>query len=153
MIEIQLHTQSKSPPRISQTQQRPILMTRRQLTDPFGSDEEEENIQIIDEKWSQSISINKSETPVNNVSIFKISVYILYIALYNYLLILYYLFYALIYIELYFFLYILLFIYFIFHIIISSFIIKDRNIKMIKNESNFIKLFYKISDYNFKCYI
>ncbi|XP_061927986.1 EH domain-binding protein 1 isoform X2 [Apis cerana] len=60
---------SKSPPRISQTQQRPILMTRRQLTDPFGSDEEEENIQIIDEKWSQSISINKSETPVNNDSI------------------------------------------------------------------------------------
>ncbi|XP_016772835.1 EH domain-binding protein 1 isoform X2 [Apis mellifera] len=60
---------SKSPPRISQTQQRPILMTRRQLTDPFGSDEEEENIQIIDEKWSQSISINKSETPINNDSI------------------------------------------------------------------------------------
>lgn len=149
MIEIQLHTQSKSPPRISQTQQRPILMTRRQLTDPFGSDEEEENIQIIDEKWSQSISINKSETPINNVSIFKISVYILYIVLYNCLLILYYLFYALIYIELYlfnifyilnyFFLYIL---YFIFCIIISSFIIKDRNIKMIKNESNFIKLFF-----------
>lgn len=149
MIEIQLHTQSKSPPRISQTQQRPILMTRRQLTDPFGSDEEEENIQIIDEKWSQSISINKSETPINNVSIFKISVYILYIVLYNCLLILYYLFYALIYIELYlfnifyilnyFFLYIL---YFIFCIIISSFIIKDRNIKMIKNENNFIKLFF-----------
>lgn len=149
MIEIQLHTQSKSPPRISQTQQRPILMTRRQLTDPFGSDEEEENIQIIDEKWSQSISINKSETPINNVSIFKISVYTLYIVLYNCLLILYYLFYALIYIELYlfnifyilnyFFLYIL---YFIFCIIISSFIIKDRNIKMIKNESNFIKLFF-----------
>lgn len=124
-------------------------MTRRQLTDPFGSDEEEENIQIIDEKWSQSISINKSETPINNVSIFKISVYILYIVLYNCLLILYYLFYALIYIELYlfnifyilnyFFLYIL---YFIFCIIISSFIIKDRNIKMIKNESNFIKLFF-----------
>lgn len=149
MIEIQLHIQSKSPPRISQTQQRPILMTRRQLTDPFGSDEEEENIQIIDEKWSQSISINKSETPINNVSIFKISVYILYIVLYNCLLILYYLFYALIYIELYlfnifyilnyFFLYIL---YFIFCIIISSFIIKDRNIKMIKNENNFIKLFF-----------
>lgn len=124
-------------------------MTRRQLTDPFGSDEEEENIQIIDEKWSQSISINKSETPINNVSIFKISVYTLYIVLYNCLLILYYLFYALIYIELYlfnifyilnyFFLYIL---YFIFCIIISSFIIKDRNIKMIKNESNFIKLFF-----------
>lgn len=124
-------------------------MTRRQLTDPFGSDEEEENIQIIDEKWSQSISINKSETPINNVSIFKISVYILYIVLYNCLLILYYLFYALIYIELYlfnifyilnyFFLYIL---YFIFCIIISSFIIKDRNIKMIKNENNFIKLFF-----------
>lgn len=124
-------------------------MTRRQLTDPFGSDEEEENIQIIDEKWSQSISINKSETPINNVSIFKISVYTLYIVLYNCLLILYYLFYALIYIELYlfnifyilnyFFLYIL---YFIFCIIISSFIIKDRNIKMIKNENNFIKLFF-----------
>ncbi|XP_017753383.1 PREDICTED: EH domain-binding protein 1 isoform X4 [Eufriesea mexicana] len=57
---------SKSPPRITQAQQRPILMTRRQLTDPFGSDEEEENIQIIDEKWSQSISINKSETPIHN---------------------------------------------------------------------------------------
>lgn len=85
-------------------------MTRRQLTDPFGSDEEEENIQIIDEKWSQSISINKSETPDDNVSIFKISVYIyvilyciLYVILYNCLLILYYLFYALIYTELYFF--------------------------------------------------
>ncbi|OAD59537.1 EH domain-binding protein 1 [Eufriesea mexicana] len=60
---------SKSPPRITQAQQRPILMTRRQLTDPFGSDEEEENIQIIDEKWSQSISINKSETPIHNDSI------------------------------------------------------------------------------------
>ncbi|XP_012168511.1 EH domain-binding protein 1 isoform X2 [Bombus affinis] len=60
---------SKSPPRISQAQQRPILMTRRQLTDPFGSDEEEENIQIIDEKWSQSISINKSETPMYNDSV------------------------------------------------------------------------------------
>lgn len=60
---------SKSPPRISQAQQRPILMTRRQLTDPFGSDEEEENIQIIDEKWSQSISINKSETPIHNDSV------------------------------------------------------------------------------------
>lgn len=54
-------------------------MTRRQLTDPFGSDEEEENIQIIDEKWSQSISINKSETPIHNVSIFEcLSISILY---------------------------------------------------------------------------
>lgn len=126
MIEIQLHIQSKSPPRISQTQQRPILMTRRQLTDPFGSDEEEENIQIIDEKWSQSISINKSETPINNVSIFKISVYTLYIVLYNCLLILYYLFYALIYIELYLFniFYILnyffFFIYTIFYILYNN---------------------------------
>ncbi|XP_076237255.1 eps15 homology domain containing protein-binding protein 1 isoform X2 [Calliopsis andreniformis] len=57
---------SKSPPRVPQVHQRPILMTRRQLTDPFGSDEEEENIQIIDEKWSQSISINKSQTPVRD---------------------------------------------------------------------------------------
>ncbi|XP_076171779.1 eps15 homology domain containing protein-binding protein 1 isoform X2 [Ptiloglossa arizonensis] len=57
---------SKSPPRIPQVQQRPILMTRRQLTDPFGSDEEEENIQIIDEKWSQSISINKLQTPIRD---------------------------------------------------------------------------------------
>ncbi|XP_076684308.1 eps15 homology domain containing protein-binding protein 1 isoform X4 [Andrena cerasifolii] len=57
---------SKSPPRVQQVHQRPILMTRRQLTDPFGSDEEEENIQIIDEKWSQSISINKSQTPVRD---------------------------------------------------------------------------------------
>ena len=54
-------------------------MTRRQLTDPFGSDEEEENIQIIDEKWSQSISINKSETPIHNVSMFEcLSISILY---------------------------------------------------------------------------
>ncbi|KOC60095.1 EH domain-binding protein 1 [Habropoda laboriosa] len=60
---------SKSPPRASQTQQRPMLMTRRQLTDPFGSDEEEENIQIIDEKWSQSISIDKSETSVHSDSV------------------------------------------------------------------------------------
>lgn len=101
-------------------------MTRRQLTDPFGSDEEEENIQIIDEKWSQSISINKSETPINNVSIFKISVYTLYIVLYNCLLILYYLFYALIYIELYLFniFYILnyffFFIYTIFYILYNN---------------------------------
>ncbi|XP_067204675.1 EH domain-binding protein 1 isoform X3 [Linepithema humile] len=54
---------SKSPPRVQQAQQRPILMTRRQLTDPFGSDDEEENIQIIDDKWSQSISITKSQSP------------------------------------------------------------------------------------------
>ncbi|XP_076684306.1 eps15 homology domain containing protein-binding protein 1 isoform X2 [Andrena cerasifolii] len=60
---------SKSPPRVQQVHQRPILMTRRQLTDPFGSDEEEENIQIIDEKWSQSISINKSQTPVRDDSL------------------------------------------------------------------------------------
>ncbi|XP_017887504.1 EH domain-binding protein 1 isoform X2 [Ceratina calcarata] len=59
---------SKSPPRVSQANQRPILMTRRQLTDPFGSDEEEENIQVIDEKWSQSIAINNSETSINNDS-------------------------------------------------------------------------------------
>ncbi|KAL2713805.1 EH domain-binding protein 1-like isoform X1 [Vespula squamosa] len=60
---------SKSPPRIPQAQQRPILMTRRQLTDPFGSDDEEENIQIIDDKWSQSISITKSQSPVRDDSI------------------------------------------------------------------------------------
>ena len=59
---------SKSPPRILQVQQRPILMTRRQLTDPFGSDEEEENIQIIDEKWPQSVTMNKSETPIRDDS-------------------------------------------------------------------------------------
>ncbi|XP_057324606.1 EH domain-binding protein 1 isoform X3 [Microplitis mediator] len=53
---------SKSPPRSLHVQQRPILMTRRQLTDPFGSDDEEENIQVIDDKWSQSISITKSPT-------------------------------------------------------------------------------------------
>ncbi|XP_076388799.1 eps15 homology domain containing protein-binding protein 1 isoform X2 [Megachile rotundata] len=60
---------SKSPPRILQVPQRPILMTRRQLTDPFGSDEEEENIQIIDEKWPQSVTMNKTETPVRDESI------------------------------------------------------------------------------------
>ncbi|XP_074095402.1 eps15 homology domain containing protein-binding protein 1 isoform X1 [Cotesia typhae] len=53
---------SKSPPRSLHVQQRPILMTRRQLTDPFGSDDEEENIQVVDDKWSQSISITKSPT-------------------------------------------------------------------------------------------
>lgn len=57
---------SKSPPRV-----RPILMTRRQLTDPFGSDDEEEKLQIIDDKWSQSISITKSATPVRDVSIYS----------------------------------------------------------------------------------
>ncbi|XP_043280420.1 EH domain-binding protein 1 isoform X2 [Venturia canescens] len=61
---------SKSPPRSIQVQQRPILMTRRQLTDPFGSDDEEENIQVVDDKWSQSISITKSpareESPFPN---------------------------------------------------------------------------------------
>ncbi|CAG5101044.1 Similar to Ehbp1: EH domain-binding protein 1 (Mus musculus) [Cotesia congregata] len=53
---------SKSPPRSLHVQQRPILMTRRQLTDPFGSDDEDENIQVVDDKWSQSISITKSPT-------------------------------------------------------------------------------------------
>lgn len=66
-------SQSKSPPRVQQAQQRPILMTRRQLTDPFGSDDEEENIQIIDDKWSQSISITKSQTPIRDVSIHEIA--------------------------------------------------------------------------------
>ncbi|XP_011629680.1 EH domain-binding protein 1 isoform X3 [Pogonomyrmex barbatus] len=60
---------SKSPPRVQQAQQRPILMTRRQLTDPFGSDDEEENIQIIDDKWSQSISLTKSQSPVRDDSV------------------------------------------------------------------------------------
>ncbi|KAK0168995.1 hypothetical protein PV327_002749 [Microctonus hyperodae] len=53
---------SKSPPRSLHVQQRPILMTRRQLTDPFGSDDEDENIQVVDDKWSQSISITKLPT-------------------------------------------------------------------------------------------
>ncbi|XP_076282513.1 eps15 homology domain containing protein-binding protein 1 isoform X1 [Lasioglossum baleicum] len=57
---------NKSPPRVPQVQQRPILMTRRQLTDPFGSDEEEENMQIVDEKWSQSVSVNKLQSPVRD---------------------------------------------------------------------------------------
>ncbi|XP_066599068.1 EH domain-binding protein 1 isoform X1 [Prorops nasuta] len=58
---------SKSPTRVQQhVQQRPVLMTRRQLTDPFGSDDEEENIQIIDDKWSQSISITKSQSPTRD---------------------------------------------------------------------------------------
>lgn len=48
-------------------------MTRRQLTDPFGSDDEEDNIQIVDDKWSQSISITKSQTPVRDVSIHEIA--------------------------------------------------------------------------------
>ncbi|KAI4483929.1 hypothetical protein M0802_013189 [Mischocyttarus mexicanus] len=60
---------SKSPSRIPQVQQRPILMTRRQLTDPFGSDDEEENIQIIDDRCSQSISITKLQSPVRDDSI------------------------------------------------------------------------------------
>ncbi|XP_063980335.1 EH domain-binding protein 1 isoform X1 [Diachasmimorpha longicaudata] len=52
---------SKSPPRsVHMPQQRPILMTRRQLTDPFGSDDEEENIQVVDDKLFQSISMGKS---------------------------------------------------------------------------------------------
>ncbi|XP_076376169.1 eps15 homology domain containing protein-binding protein 1 isoform X4 [Megalopta genalis] len=58
--------QNKSPPRVPQVQHRPILMTRRQLTDPFGSDEEEENMQIVDEKWSQSVSVNKLQSPVRD---------------------------------------------------------------------------------------
>ncbi|XP_078043568.1 eps15 homology domain containing protein-binding protein 1 isoform X2 [Augochlora pura] len=57
---------NKSPPRVPQVQHRPILMTRRQLTDPFGSDEEEENMQIDDEKWSQSVSVNKLQSPVRD---------------------------------------------------------------------------------------
>lgn len=70
-------TQSKSPTRLTpqsqqpqqQTQQpRPILMTRRQLTDPFGSDDEEENSQVVEDKLSQSVSISKAQTPVRDVS-------------------------------------------------------------------------------------
>lgn len=63
-----LIVQSKSPPRVGQMnqpqpaqQQRPVLMTRRQLTDPFGSDDEEE-IQVIQDKSSQSISIGRSQS-------------------------------------------------------------------------------------------
>jgi hypothetical protein len=44
-------------------------MTRRQLTDPFGSDDEEENIQVVEDKLSRSISITKVQTPVRDVSI------------------------------------------------------------------------------------
>ncbi|XP_031782345.1 EH domain-binding protein 1 isoform X8 [Nasonia vitripennis] len=63
---------SNSPTRVTpqaqqpqqQTQQpRPILMTRRQLTDPFGSDDEEENLQVVEDKVSQSLSISKAQTP------------------------------------------------------------------------------------------
>lgn len=50
---------SKSPPRTLNIQ-RPILMTRRQLTDPFGSDDEEDNLQILEDNRSQSISLTKS---------------------------------------------------------------------------------------------
>ncbi|XP_015599571.1 EH domain-binding protein 1 [Cephus cinctus] len=57
---------SKSPPRSAPVQQRPILMTRRQLTDPFGSDDEDENIQIVDDKWS--ISMSKSQTSIRDDS-------------------------------------------------------------------------------------
>lgn len=50
--------QSKSPPRSVQVQQRPVLMTRRQLTDPFGSDDDDdEHLQIVDEKMPQSTPI------------------------------------------------------------------------------------------------
>ncbi|XP_033211019.1 EH domain-binding protein 1 isoform X2 [Belonocnema kinseyi] len=62
---------SKSPPRSTQIQQRPILMTRRQLTDPFGSDDEEENIRIVDDKMSRSISASKLTTFVQDVSPFS----------------------------------------------------------------------------------
>lgn len=50
---------SKSPPRTLNVQ-RPILMTRRQLTDPFGSDDEEDNLKVLDDNRSQSISLTKS---------------------------------------------------------------------------------------------
>lgn len=43
-------------------------MTRRQLTDPFGSDDEEENLQVVEDKVSQSFSISKAQTPVRDVS-------------------------------------------------------------------------------------
>lgn len=46
-------------------------MTRRQLTDPFGSDDEEENIQIVDDKISRSISASKLSTSLQDVSITK----------------------------------------------------------------------------------
>lgn len=46
-------------------------MTRRQLTDPFGSDDEEENIRVVDDKWCQSISITKSPTSPRDVNILK----------------------------------------------------------------------------------
>ncbi|XP_031782339.1 EH domain-binding protein 1 isoform X1 [Nasonia vitripennis] len=69
---------SNSPTRVTpqaqqpqqQTQQpRPILMTRRQLTDPFGSDDEEENLQVVEDKVSQSLSISKAQTPVRDDSV------------------------------------------------------------------------------------
>ncbi|XP_011498246.1 PREDICTED: EH domain-binding protein 1 [Ceratosolen solmsi marchali] len=65
-----MREKSKSPPQATQQQhqQRPILMTRRQLTDPFGSDDEEENIQVVEDKLSRSISITKAQTPVRDDS-------------------------------------------------------------------------------------
>lgn len=37
---------------------KPILMTRRELTDPFGSDDEEESVQKTDLKESKPIESN-----------------------------------------------------------------------------------------------
>ncbi|XP_058805980.1 EH domain-binding protein 1 isoform X3 [Phymastichus coffea] len=49
---------SKSPT----PQPRPILMTRRQLTDPFGSDDEDENTQVVEDQCSETNSIGKAPT-------------------------------------------------------------------------------------------
>ena len=48
-------------------------MTRRQLTDPFGSDDEEESIRIENDKISRSISASKLTTSMQDVSMQEIS--------------------------------------------------------------------------------
>ncbi|XP_046400354.1 EH domain-binding protein 1 isoform X2 [Ischnura elegans] len=48
--------------------QRPVLMTRRQLRDPFGSDDEDESPVVIEGKNSSTVTNSRSQTSAENVS-------------------------------------------------------------------------------------
>nr|CAD7568752.1 unnamed protein product [Timema californicum] len=63
-----LRDKSKSP--VNTTTPRPMLMTRRQLNDPFGSDDEdEEPPPIIDDKKSGNIQLTRSQSSQDGESI------------------------------------------------------------------------------------
>ncbi|KAJ8679078.1 hypothetical protein QAD02_014865 [Eretmocerus hayati] len=53
----------QTPQQQQPQQPRPILMTRRQLTDPFGSDDEEDSGQVAEERLSEKNNVSKVQTP------------------------------------------------------------------------------------------